>query len=204
MLGNEAFVERIAVCIIERKKINNLNQLLSNMLALTKIGFVAILSEEHDYIHIIGGKDDKEATVSAHMKTKVCVWDPSQLVMIYICFFDEEANPSNFQRTSCNDLRLVKLLLLHLVIILITCSRAEEKEKIVRIVFLNLNICYTNTNSINLTSKMQPYRDSLSKYLVFKYGFDLTFYSISIIFRTFEFFIDFCKYGKINIKAKKK
>ncbi|ETO34187.1 hypothetical protein RFI_02907 [Reticulomyxa filosa] len=46
---------------------------------------VAILSEEHDYIHIIGGKDDKEATVSAHMKTKVCVWDPSQLVMI--CLF---------------------------------------------------------------------------------------------------------------------
>ncbi|ETO01317.1 hypothetical protein RFI_36124 [Reticulomyxa filosa] len=40
---------------------------------------VAILSEEYDYIHIIGGKDDKETIVSTHMKTKVCLWDPSQL-----------------------------------------------------------------------------------------------------------------------------
>ncbi|ETO35077.1 hypothetical protein RFI_01997 [Reticulomyxa filosa] len=48
---------------------------------------VAILSEKYDYIHIIGGEDDKYATVSAHMKTKVRVWDPSQLVMICLLLF---------------------------------------------------------------------------------------------------------------------
>ncbi|ETO36124.1 hypothetical protein RFI_00937 [Reticulomyxa filosa] len=40
---------------------------------------VAILREEDNHIHIIGGKDDKNASVSTHMKTKVREWDPSQL-----------------------------------------------------------------------------------------------------------------------------
>ncbi|ETO04475.1 hypothetical protein RFI_32923 [Reticulomyxa filosa] len=46
---------------------------------------VAILNEEDNYIHIIGGLNDKNKRVSTHMKTKVRVWDPSQLVMI--CLF---------------------------------------------------------------------------------------------------------------------
>ncbi|ETO08759.1 hypothetical protein RFI_28628 [Reticulomyxa filosa] len=40
---------------------------------------VAILSEEDNCIYIIGGKDDKHAKVSTHIKTKVRVWDISQL-----------------------------------------------------------------------------------------------------------------------------
>ncbi|ETN99007.1 hypothetical protein RFI_38481, partial [Reticulomyxa filosa] len=46
---------------------------------------VAILSEEDNDIHIIGGQNDKNAFLSTHMKTKVNVWDSSQLVMI--CLF---------------------------------------------------------------------------------------------------------------------
>ncbi|ETO36935.1 hypothetical protein RFI_00128 [Reticulomyxa filosa] len=48
---------------------------------------VAILSEDDNHIHIIGGKDDKETTVSTHMKTKVRIWDLSQLVMICLLLF---------------------------------------------------------------------------------------------------------------------
>ncbi|ETO02616.1 hypothetical protein RFI_34802, partial [Reticulomyxa filosa] len=40
---------------------------------------VAILIEEDNHIHIIGGIDDKNTEVSTHMKTKVRAWDPSQL-----------------------------------------------------------------------------------------------------------------------------
>ncbi|ETO11819.1 hypothetical protein RFI_25558 [Reticulomyxa filosa] len=40
---------------------------------------VAILNEENNHIHIIGGKDDKMTTVSTHMETKVYLWDPLQL-----------------------------------------------------------------------------------------------------------------------------
>ncbi|ETO07310.1 hypothetical protein RFI_30083 [Reticulomyxa filosa] len=39
----------------------------------------AILSTEDNYIHIIGGKDYKHASVSTHMKTKVHAWSPSPL-----------------------------------------------------------------------------------------------------------------------------
>ncbi|ETO34211.1 hypothetical protein RFI_02882 [Reticulomyxa filosa] len=46
---------------------------------------VAILNEEDNNIHIIGGVDDKDIMVSTHMKTKVSVWDCSQLVII--CLF---------------------------------------------------------------------------------------------------------------------
>ncbi|ETO36260.1 hypothetical protein RFI_00802 [Reticulomyxa filosa] len=46
---------------------------------------VAIFNEEDNNIHIIGGINDKDIKVSTHMKTKVCLWDPSQLVMI--CLF---------------------------------------------------------------------------------------------------------------------
>ncbi|ETO11071.1 hypothetical protein RFI_26305 [Reticulomyxa filosa] len=42
-------------------------------------GCVAILNEDDTYIHIIGGQNDKNTTVLTHMKTKVRVWDPSQL-----------------------------------------------------------------------------------------------------------------------------
>ncbi|ETO08018.1 hypothetical protein RFI_29374 [Reticulomyxa filosa] len=45
---------------------------------------VAVLSEEDNYIHIIGGENDKHESVTAHMKTKVREWDPSQLVIIYL------------------------------------------------------------------------------------------------------------------------
>ncbi|ETO34953.1 hypothetical protein RFI_02121 [Reticulomyxa filosa] len=40
---------------------------------------IAILNEEDNFIHIIGGRDDKNITLSTHMKTKVRVLDPSQL-----------------------------------------------------------------------------------------------------------------------------
>ncbi|ETO12340.1 hypothetical protein RFI_25037 [Reticulomyxa filosa] len=46
---------------------------------------VAILNEEDNLIHIIGGRDDEKKKVSAHMKTNVRTWDLSQLVMI--CLF---------------------------------------------------------------------------------------------------------------------
>ncbi|ETO36584.1 hypothetical protein RFI_00478 [Reticulomyxa filosa] len=46
---------------------------------------VAILNEEDNGIHIIGGANDKDIKVSTHMKTKVRIWDPSQLVMV--CLF---------------------------------------------------------------------------------------------------------------------
>ncbi|ETO04775.1 hypothetical protein RFI_32621 [Reticulomyxa filosa] len=45
---------------------------------------VAILNEEDNHIHIIGGEDER-AIVSTHMKTNVRLWDPSYLVMI--CLF---------------------------------------------------------------------------------------------------------------------
>ncbi|ETO06667.1 hypothetical protein RFI_30725 [Reticulomyxa filosa] len=40
---------------------------------------VAILNEDDNYIHIIGGQGDKNRKVLTHMKTKVRVWDPLQL-----------------------------------------------------------------------------------------------------------------------------
>ncbi|ETO32476.1 hypothetical protein RFI_04642 [Reticulomyxa filosa] len=40
---------------------------------------VAILSEDDNHIHIIGGQNDKNTTISTHMKTKVRVWDASLL-----------------------------------------------------------------------------------------------------------------------------
>ncbi|ETN99687.1 hypothetical protein RFI_37783 [Reticulomyxa filosa] len=51
---------------------------------------IAILSEEDNNIHIIGGVDDK-TEVLTHIKTKVRVWDHSQLVMIclFFIYFDE-------------------------------------------------------------------------------------------------------------------
>ncbi|ETO12226.1 hypothetical protein RFI_25150, partial [Reticulomyxa filosa] len=45
---------------------------------------VAVLNEEDNDIHIIGGRDDEKSIVSTHMKTKVRVWNPSHLVMIYL------------------------------------------------------------------------------------------------------------------------
>ncbi|ETO34829.1 hypothetical protein RFI_02257 [Reticulomyxa filosa] len=59
--------------------------IIQNTLPSPLNGCVAILSEEDNHIHIIGGDDDKEKTVSTHLKTKVREWDPSQLVMI--CLF---------------------------------------------------------------------------------------------------------------------
>ncbi|ETO24694.1 hypothetical protein RFI_12464 [Reticulomyxa filosa] len=43
---------------------------------------VAILSKDNTYIHIIGGQNDKNITVSTHMKTKVHIWDISLSVLI--------------------------------------------------------------------------------------------------------------------------
>ncbi|ETO34687.1 hypothetical protein RFI_02402 [Reticulomyxa filosa] len=51
---------------------------------------VAVLIEGENHIQIIGGSNDKRTLVSTHMKTKVRVWDPSQLVMICLfIYFDE-------------------------------------------------------------------------------------------------------------------
>ncbi|ETO36125.1 hypothetical protein RFI_00938, partial [Reticulomyxa filosa] len=41
---------------------------------------LGILNKEDNHIHIIGGKDDKNASVSTHMKTKVCEWYSLQLI----------------------------------------------------------------------------------------------------------------------------
>ncbi|ETO02360.1 hypothetical protein RFI_35076 [Reticulomyxa filosa] len=47
--------------------------------------FVAILSEEDNYIYVIGGENEK-----AIMKTNVRIWDPSYLVKICLyIYFDE-------------------------------------------------------------------------------------------------------------------
>ncbi|ETO32870.1 hypothetical protein RFI_04246 [Reticulomyxa filosa] len=53
---------------------------------------IAVLNEEDNHIHIIGGKDDKRTVLSTHLKTKVREWDPSQIVMIclFIIYFDEK------------------------------------------------------------------------------------------------------------------
>ncbi|ETO29612.1 hypothetical protein RFI_07506 [Reticulomyxa filosa] len=40
---------------------------------------IAMLSEEDNDIHIIGGEDDKETILSTHIKTKMRVWDVSKL-----------------------------------------------------------------------------------------------------------------------------
>ncbi|ETO05822.1 hypothetical protein RFI_31573 [Reticulomyxa filosa] len=48
---------------------------------------VAILTEENNDVHIIGGVKDKDIKISTHMKTKVRIWDPSQLVII--CLFSK-------------------------------------------------------------------------------------------------------------------
>ncbi|ETO13385.1 hypothetical protein RFI_23990 [Reticulomyxa filosa] len=46
---------------------------------------VAILNEEDNHIHIIGGLNEKSNEVSTHIKTKARLWGSSLLVMI--CFF---------------------------------------------------------------------------------------------------------------------
>ncbi|ETO32236.1 hypothetical protein RFI_04880 [Reticulomyxa filosa] len=50
-----------------------------NTLPSTLHDCVATLSEEDNHVYIIGGQNDKNKEVSTHMKTKVRVWDPSQL-----------------------------------------------------------------------------------------------------------------------------
>ncbi|ETN97972.1 hypothetical protein RFI_39550 [Reticulomyxa filosa] len=42
--------------------------------------FIAILSEEDNDIHIIGGRNNAHALVLTHIKTTVRAWDPSQLL----------------------------------------------------------------------------------------------------------------------------
>ncbi|ETO15231.1 hypothetical protein RFI_22134 [Reticulomyxa filosa] len=60
---------------------------------------VAIFSEEDNDIHIIGGRANKTTTVSTHMKTKVRVWDLSQLdgSMILITLFLNTVDERNFE-----------------------------------------------------------------------------------------------------------
>ncbi|ETN97700.1 hypothetical protein RFI_39825 [Reticulomyxa filosa] len=50
-----------------------------NVLPIPSYYCVAILDEEDNDIHIIGGKDDSDTVVSTYMKTKMREWDPSQL-----------------------------------------------------------------------------------------------------------------------------
>ncbi|ETO05032.1 hypothetical protein RFI_32365 [Reticulomyxa filosa] len=56
---------------------------LQNTLPSPLYGCVAILSEEDNHIHVIGGHDE-DTKVSIHMKTNVRFWDPSQLSKIEI------------------------------------------------------------------------------------------------------------------------
>ncbi|ETO25083.1 hypothetical protein RFI_12059 [Reticulomyxa filosa] len=60
---------------------------------------VALLDEEDNNIHIIGGKNDKWTTVSTHMKTKMRIWDYSQLdgLMILIKLLSNIVNEINFE-----------------------------------------------------------------------------------------------------------
>ncbi|ETO30245.1 hypothetical protein RFI_06876 [Reticulomyxa filosa] len=58
--------------------------IFENILHSPLYNCVAILSEESNYIHIIGGTNDKKITMLAHMKTKAYVWDPSLLEIKFI------------------------------------------------------------------------------------------------------------------------
>ncbi|ETO08854.1 hypothetical protein RFI_28533, partial [Reticulomyxa filosa] len=53
-----------------------------NILPSPLYSCVAILNKEDSYIHIIGGRDDKYASLLNHIKIKIRVFDPSVLVMI--------------------------------------------------------------------------------------------------------------------------
>ncbi|ETO16844.1 hypothetical protein RFI_20493 [Reticulomyxa filosa] len=66
---------------------NSIRQMddIQNTLPSSLYKRVAILSEEDNDIHIIGGQNDKNELLSTHMKTKVSVFDSLQLVMI--CLF---------------------------------------------------------------------------------------------------------------------
>ncbi|ETO35911.1 hypothetical protein RFI_01151 [Reticulomyxa filosa] len=57
-----------------------------NILPSTLYDCAAILSEDNIYMHIIGGRNDKNVTLSTHMKTKVRIWNDSQLVIFYFYF----------------------------------------------------------------------------------------------------------------------
>ncbi|ETO32969.1 hypothetical protein RFI_04136 [Reticulomyxa filosa] len=70
---------------IREKKWVTFENILPNLL----YDCVAILSEEDNDIYIIGGLDNKKKAASTHMKTRLRVWDPSQLVII--CLYFEEA-----------------------------------------------------------------------------------------------------------------
>ncbi|ETO32807.1 hypothetical protein RFI_04309 [Reticulomyxa filosa] len=62
-----------------------------NMLPSPLYDCIAILSEEDNHIHIIGGQNYKHESVPTHMKIKVRELDHLLLVMIYLLFiyFDE-------------------------------------------------------------------------------------------------------------------
>ncbi|ETO06399.1 hypothetical protein RFI_30997 [Reticulomyxa filosa] len=60
-----------------------------NVLPNPLYNHVAVLSEDNINIHIIGGNNDKKITLSTHMKTKVCAWDNSPLVLIYLFYFSK-------------------------------------------------------------------------------------------------------------------
>ncbi|ETO31504.1 hypothetical protein RFI_05615 [Reticulomyxa filosa] len=61
-----------------------------NTLPISLSDSVAILNEEDNDIHIIGGQDNKYTAVLTHMKTKLSIWDPLQLVIIYLFIYFNE------------------------------------------------------------------------------------------------------------------
>ncbi|ETO14924.1 hypothetical protein RFI_22443 [Reticulomyxa filosa] len=78
--GNGIYSKLVHKYSIEENKWTTFQNTLSSQLCHC----IAILSEEDNHIHIIGGLDDKNTTVSTHMKTKVRAWDLSLLVIIYL------------------------------------------------------------------------------------------------------------------------
>ncbi|ETO33724.1 G-protein beta WD-40 repeats containing protein [Reticulomyxa filosa] len=53
--------------------------IFENFLPSSLVNCVAVLSEEDNDIHIIGGRDDERRTVLTHLKARVCVWNAPQL-----------------------------------------------------------------------------------------------------------------------------
>ncbi|ETO03209.1 hypothetical protein RFI_34201 [Reticulomyxa filosa] len=73
--GDKAASKSVHKYSIREKKWMTFQNTLPNPL----FNCIAILSEEDNYIHIIGGKNNNCAILLTHMKTKVSLWDHSLL-----------------------------------------------------------------------------------------------------------------------------
>ncbi|ETO15559.1 hypothetical protein RFI_21804 [Reticulomyxa filosa] len=84
--GNHVYSGLVHKYLIQESKWITFQSTLSSPLK----NCVAILSEDDTNIHILGGQSDEKTIVSIHMKTKVHVWDASQLIKLgWIDDFDQ-------------------------------------------------------------------------------------------------------------------